>query len=197
MGDAQPQSLGQVLDTLVDSADNTDGDRPTVRDLLETFDSRSYGPLLLVPALIALLPTGGIPGVPTFAATIIAIVAAQMLFLQRRPWLPRRLLDVEIPHEKLTRGVQKARRWVKPVDALTRQRLTALTRQPMTPVIALICIALAAMMVPLELVPFAAAAPAGTITVLAFGLTARDGLLIAIGLVLTLGCGALVWWLVV
>ena len=41
-----------------------DGDKIKVEQILDTFKHRGYGPLLLVPALISILPTGAIPGVP-------------------------------------------------------------------------------------------------------------------------------------
>ncbi|WP_339927585.1 exopolysaccharide biosynthesis protein, partial [uncultured Cobetia sp.] len=37
-------------------------------DILEHFNSRGFGPLLVLPALLVLLPTGAIPGVPTTCA---------------------------------------------------------------------------------------------------------------------------------
>jgi hypothetical protein len=48
-------------------------------------------------------------------------------------------------------------------------------------------------MIPLELVPFAAAAPAGSVLLLALGLVARDGLLTLFGLLLSSSVIWLVW----
>ena len=45
-------------------------------DILEHFNSRGFGPLLVLPALLVLLPTGAIPGVPTTCALFIVLTAA-------------------------------------------------------------------------------------------------------------------------
>ena len=57
-----------------------------------------------------------------------------------------------------------------------------MTRPPAIWLIALTCIAMAALMFPLALVPFGVAPPAAAICLLALGLTSRDGLLVALGL---------------
>jgi len=194
MSNANPESLTEVFDRLIDK---TDGDEVSVRDLLEAFDSRSHGPLLLVPALIAILPTGAIPGVPTTLAVVIMLLAGQMLLSRTRPWLPNKLLSLSVDRDRMVRGLKRGRRWVKPLDAITRQRLHVLTHGPMIGVVACVCIALAAFMIPLELLPFAVIAPASAIAVMAIGITARDGLIVLLGLLLTLGCAGFAVWLAI
>ena len=83
---APVESLTGLLDQLIGQ---TDGDQVTLGDLLDAFDSRSYGPLLLVPAFIAASPIGGIPGMSIVTGTLIILIAGQMLITTRRPWLPK------------------------------------------------------------------------------------------------------------
>ncbi len=68
-----PESVGDILDQLDQLA--SEEDRVTLGDAIEAFGNRSYGPFLLVPALIEVSPIGGIPGLPTVLAAIIALFA--------------------------------------------------------------------------------------------------------------------------
>ncbi|MEL6747496.1 MAG: exopolysaccharide biosynthesis protein, partial [Pseudomonadota bacterium] len=85
---AAPQNLHEILDQL---KEGTNGDTVSVDDLLHAFSTRSFGPLLLVPSLIALGPTGAIPGMSIVMGSVIILVAGQMLISHDRPWLPERI----------------------------------------------------------------------------------------------------------
>ena len=80
-------SLTQLLEKLDDA---NDGRTIHLQDVVDTFQSRGFGPLVTLPALLALLPTGGVPGVPTLCAIFIALIAVQQLFGRQSPWLPRK-----------------------------------------------------------------------------------------------------------
>ncbi len=54
-------------------------DEVSIGDVVEAFGNRSYGPVLLVLALIGISPIGGVPGIPAFLATVIALFAVQMV----------------------------------------------------------------------------------------------------------------------
>lgn len=56
--------------------------------MTKAFGKRSYGPFLLVPALIEISPVGGIPGMPTVLAATIIPFAALMVFGRKYIWLP-------------------------------------------------------------------------------------------------------------
>ncbi len=59
---ASPDSLSELLNHFVET---TRGQATvTISDLLESLDSRSHGPMLLFPAIIAISPIGMIPGCP-------------------------------------------------------------------------------------------------------------------------------------
>ena len=170
-------SLSGLLDQFVE---NTDGDEVTLGDLLDALDSRSYGPMLLGPAFIALSPIGGIPGMSVITGTIIIVIAVQMFFTPH-PWLPRRLLCITISRERLSNGVKKAQPWVKWFERGIRERYVFLTKSPADYVIAAISILLALLFYPLALVPAGVAVPSAAIVMLSLALTARDGLLAAAG----------------
>ena len=69
---ANEPSLG-LTDILVKLADEPDGDELSLVSVVETMQGRGFGPLLLAPTLMVLLPTGAIPGVPTLSALLILV----------------------------------------------------------------------------------------------------------------------------
>ena len=176
-------------------------DREIVGDIslgsiLEHFNSRGFGPLVVLPALLVLLPTGAIPGVPTTCALFIVLIAGQLLLGRRTPWLPKRLADFSFDHTRLTHGVQRVRPWTLRIDRLLKPRLRFMTQGFAYRAIAILAIALALTMVPLELVPFAAALPAVTLLLLGLGLIGEDGLVILLALLVMLADAAAGVWLV-
>lgn len=171
-------------------------EKVSLGDLLDNAGHATYGPPMLVGALVALSPIGGLPGVGPVCGTILILFAAQVLLGRRHPWLPGFLLRWSFDRSRLAKAVRSTRDWVRRVDALIGPRWTALTRPPFVQAVAVAIIFLALTFYPLEFIPFATAAPAGAATLLALGLTARDGLLVVLGLVVTALAGWLVvaWW---
>ncbi|WP_158773128.1 exopolysaccharide biosynthesis protein [Cobetia sp. L2A1] len=164
--------------------------------ILKHFNSRGFGPLLVLPALLVLLPTGAIPGVPTTCALFIVLIAGQLLLGYRTPWLPKRLAQFSFAHARLSHGVQRARPWTRRIDRLLKPRLGFMTRGLAYRGIALLAILLATTMVPLELVPFAAAIPAVTLLLLGLGLVGEDGLVILFALLVMLADVLASLWLI-
>ncbi|MGP1398002.1 MAG: exopolysaccharide biosynthesis protein [Inquilinaceae bacterium] len=184
----RPLNLSGVLDRVVKE---TDGHEASLGEVLDVFAGRAFGPLLLVPALIAVAPTGAIPGMSIVIGTLILLIAIQILVGVRRPWMPQRLLQISFPRRKLVSAVEKSRRTVSWIDRLMSPRLEWLSEPPFVQGVAVICIALAATMYPLALVPFGVAVPGLAIAMLGLGLTAKDGALIVIGFALA----AITGWL--
>ncbi len=187
-GEAQsgPGSLPAILERLVETSD---GDKTTVGTLVKAFGSRTFGPLLLIPAVIAVAPTGAIPGMSIVTGAIILAVSLQMLAGRDHVWLPERALSFEVPRDRLKEAVRAARPWARRINRVISERLTVLTRRPFSLAVPLVCAALALAMFPLALVPFAVAIPGTAVAFLAIGLTFRDGLFIAIGYGLALATG--------
>ncbi len=179
-----PENLTEFVDHL---ADETEGEKVTLGELLDTISHRSYGPLLLLPALLAAAPPiGGIPGMSILTGVVIFLIAGQMLLGFEHPWLPKRLLNFEFKRDRLTSFQEKSKGWLRWLDKPLSKRWTPLTEPPWVRLIALVCVLLAPLFVPLALLPFAVAIPSGAICVLAIGLMARDGVVVAIGLALAL-----------
>ncbi len=183
-------SISKILDKLVNEGD---GDETTLGELIGAFGHRAFGPLLLVPALIALLPTGAIPGMSILTGSIILLVSAQILTGRQDVWLPGRVTGAAIPRERLEQAVERLKPWAQTLDRHTGRRLTFLVQPPAHMAIALASAGMAVLMFPLALVPFAVAIPSAIITLFSLGLMLRDGLVVALGYLL--GAAALAAWM--
>ena len=120
---------------------------------------RSYGLFLLVPGLIAFLPTGTIPTMPTIMGATITIVAVQMLLARDHIRLPPRLQRLGSGSNRVRGAMERARPWAARLDSVIRPRLRLLTGRLATRLIGIVAIAPALLMPPLELLPVATATP--------------------------------------
>lgn len=167
---------------------NAEGDEVAFGEAVATFRRQAYGPLLLAPSILALVPiVGAIPGVSILTATLIILIAAQMLVARDHPWLPARLRQVSLRRDQLERAVETMRPHLETMDRWTRPRLLFLSEPPFYLLIPIVCIALALLMYPLALVPWGVTLPALALTILSVGLTIRDGYVLAAGYAVTVG----------
>lgn len=187
----KPGSLNDMLDRLCEAGQ--DGGKVSVGDIWKTIGQRSFGPLLLVCGLVVITPIGGIPSVPTIFGVIVCLIAGQLLLGMSHFWLPGFILRIHTSKSRLTKSVEWSRPVARVVDRVLKPRLTWLTTTPANRVIAAVCVALGAIMPPLEIVPMGAAVPSAAITIFGLALIAHDGLLAAIAFVVSLGG----FWLVV
>lgn len=188
-GDAE--NLTGLLDSLDEQIEGEDDF--SVEDLLDAFGARSFGPLLAVPAIIALSPLGAIPGVPATLGVFVVLVSGQHLIGKGRPWVPSRLRDRGVSADTWSDAREKVAPWAARADRVIEPRMTWLTTGPMAQVIGVATLLLGAAMVPLELVPFAVYAPGAALLALGLALSARDGVLAIFGLIASALSGALVY----
>ena len=186
-----PKNVCGIIDRLTEVGDEQD--KVSIGDIVESFGSRSYGPMLLVPALIGISPVGGIPGVPSFLALTLLLIAVQMVFGKDHLWLPGILKDRSVDGEKLANAAEDMEGVGTFMDKIFYGRLEMFTGPTAgriaAGVIALMCLAVP----PLELLPFAVLLPMGVIAAFGIALTVRDGLLMLIGF---LGSGAALFVLI-
>ncbi len=88
-----PETLSDLLDHFVEATEGQD--KVAISDLLDSLSSRSHGPMLLLPAIIAISPIGMIPGMSIVTGTLIILIATQMMFFTNRPWIPNRIACFE------------------------------------------------------------------------------------------------------
>lgn len=180
--ETEPQGVEEVLGELDELA--ADLDRVRIGDVLDDFGPRSFGVFLLVPPLIEVTPIGGVPGVPSFLALVVAITAGQLLIGKDHVWLPAFIQQRSISSRRLHRGLTKLRGVAQWLDAHSHGRLQALTQGVWVKIAALVSLMLCSLVPPLELIPFASTLgllPTGAI---GLALIVRDGVLMAVALAL-------------
>lgn len=184
---AQPAGLADVLDELsynVNRESALEGVKLGV--LMNAVGRRSYGPLLLILGLFAISPATVLPFMTSIVAAVTLLVALQMAVGLKRPWLPKRLLEICVPRRAFFIFLDRARPVLDRIDGdLLRERWTLLTKPFGVNLVALCVVAAALITFPLSLIPFAPLAPGLAIVMFGLGMTARDGVWLAIGIALT------------
>ena len=172
---AEVKDLGTLLRSL---EDRTSGEKVSVEAMLNAVGRRSYGPILLLLGFIALSPLTVIPGANWLVALIILLMAGQILFGKKYPWLPSRVLNFEFPRSALIQGIEIAEPYVSQIDRFLKPRLAILTEPPFVQLVALVCIGAALITFPLGLIPFGPLLPSLTVLLFGLALTARDGVVL-------------------
>lgn len=182
---AKGSGQGKVEDILnrLDDCAEAESD-VSVAAAMDEIGNRSFGPLLLMPALIAITPIGGIPAVPTLFALTIAIFAVQVVLRRKHLWLPAVIRNRAVEDDSIRSATDKALPVARWLDRNTSERLAFATRPPMPRIAAALALCLCLIVPPLELVPFAALLPLAGIAALGLAITVRDGLLMALALLL-------------
>ncbi|WP_269537649.1 exopolysaccharide biosynthesis protein [Cerasicoccus fimbriatus] len=179
-----PHDLSEMLDRL---EYNGSEDKVTIASMMDSVGRRGFGPLMLIPGLIAMSPLSGIPTLPSILGVMVVLIAGQLLIGKKVFWLPRKILDRSVDKEKFDKGIGAVRPVARFVDKLIGPRLTFLTQGPAVYATALICVVVGATMPPLEILPFLATTAGSVLTIFSLSLIARDGLLALIGYTLTGG----------
>lgn len=185
MAEDTARDLRGVLDRVKKAGDGED--QVNVGEILETVGQRSFGPILIVISLIAFTPLGAVPGVPTLLATLVVLIAGQILFGVRHFRLPQAILRRHMEREKFTRSLGFTRKAARAVDAILKPRLSWLFSGPYVRVAALGCILVALTVPPLEVLPFAGTVSWAAIAAFGLALVAHDGLfaIVALGFAAT------------
>lgn len=176
-------SASDILDRLRDVAN--DEEQVPIGDVVEAMGARSFGPFIMLPALIEISPLGAVPGIPTFLALVIAITAAQLLFGRDHLWLPGFVRNRSAKSEKVLKAVDRLRPIAEWMDRWFHGRMKRFASGPFPRIAAACVIALAMTVPPLEFIPFASTAPMAAIAAFGLALIVRDGLLMLIAGVLT------------
>jgi hypothetical protein len=159
-----------------------------LKDIITVIGTRWFGPLLMVPGLVMVVPgVGDIPGVSALMGLVVLIISVQAIFDRSRVWLPQWLATRNVSEAKVKRAIKWLRRPAAFVDHLTRRRLTWAVKHASIYVIAATCIVIAAMTPILELIPGSAILAGGAITNFGLALLAHDGLIALIAITFSLG----------
>jgi hypothetical protein len=182
----EPHDLESLIDRVLEHC--PDGGRITVADMMDALGDRSFGPLLLLPSLVAVSPVGAIPGLPAVTSAIEVVLIVQMLMGHDHFWIPQWLARRSVDGHKLAAGLKKFRPLMVFFDhTLLRPRLAWLTTGPFLYIIALLSLAVALITPILELIPLGGIPPNAAVAAFALAITARDGLWAVIAGLFTVG----------
>jgi hypothetical protein len=175
-----PETRTGFSTELSELAGRLDRRQARLADVLAATRSRGYHLLLLVLTLpfVGPIPLPGF-SIPFGAAVF---VFGLRLVLHRQPWLPARLLHLNLPSRYLARTLQGASRIVRMIEAFARPRWLLLSERAFFQRLAglLICFSGLFLILPLPL-PFSNSLPAWTVIFLSVGAVTRDGLFLLAG----------------
>lgn len=156
-----------------------------VGDIIHVVGDRSFAPLLMLVGMLLVSPLSGVPTFPSMVAGIVLLVTLQMLCGRRHFWLPARLLNIQVPCDKLQTALTWLQRPARFIDRITKQRLAVLVRGPSIYVIAVICLSIACLLPLMELILFSSSVAGAVLVVFGVALVARDGVLALLGYSIT------------
>jgi hypothetical protein len=173
-------SMEAVIDVMATAGAD---ERVCVGDLVDEIDGNAFAPMMLVPALIAVTPASGIPGMTATCGLIIALIAVQIVFRRKALWLPGFLRRRSVSRARLETARDWLARPARMIDKLTGKRLSFLVKPPFNVIPALICLMIGLLMPFMEFVPFTGTMAGAAVTLFALSLTTEDGLLAVLGTV--------------
>jgi hypothetical protein len=156
-------------------------ERPTqLRELLDATQGRGFNLLLVCISLPFLTPIP-LPGFSIPFGIVVAIIGTR-LALGEKPWLPQRLLQLELPPRFIANLLRGTSRIVQGLEVFLRPRLAFMHDHFVFRHLAGVMIALSGMVLLLPLLlPFSNSLPAWTVLLLAAGALERDGLFFIAG----------------
>jgi hypothetical protein len=130
------------------------------------------------------------PGIPTICGIAIAIIALSMIAARQRPWLPGIIADKSVARADLQRMVVRAVPYLERLERICRPRLAIVTEPVGKVLIGIVLLMLGGIMI--LPIPFLGNMPPGfAASVIAIGLTERDGLIVLIGMLVSTAAIAL------
>lgn len=170
-----PRTFLQSLEAMAEQA----SDRGlSLRDILDRLDERAFGAALFILALPCAIPF--LYGVPQAVSLPMIALALQMLAGREEPWLPDRLGVRMIDRSNLQRISGFGRKWFGWMELFAKPRFLWMSgRNAERGIAAFLTLFCASILLPF---PGTNTMPGIAVAIVAFGLMARDGLLILIGL---------------
>ena len=177
-----PHSIGEVVEGLDELGE--DKDEVCIGDVLDKFGEGSFAPIMLVFALLEISPVGAIPGVPTFLALCVGLVAVQLVIGRDHVWVPGWIENRSVSGDKLDKATKKMEGIADKIDSLSKDRMEFLAKGPAIRVAAGVILLLCLAVPPLEVLPWASAAPMFAVSVICVAMMVRDGLAMLIAYIL-------------
>jgi len=173
-----PERTSEVLRELADG----EGERLTFREILIQLRHRALGFTLLIFALPCILPMP--PGIPTVCGVAIVIIALNLITARRRLWLPNAIADKSVSRADLKRLADRVVPYLQRLEKICKPRLPIVTDSVGKVLIGVVIFVLGFIMI--LPIPLLGKMPPGfAASVIAIGMTERDGLVVLIGTVVS------------
>lgn len=169
-------------------------DRINFGDIAKALNHKGFGPMLMVPAILSILPMGAIPGVPAICGIFITLTAGQIVSGRNYPWLPGFIRKFSVKKKRIISALNRAGPYAKRIDRYIKPRLDFLSAGAMTNFVALVCCLLGVAMTLLGFIPFLPAALCLPILFFALGMISRDGVMILGGFSFALAACAVLFY---
>jgi hypothetical protein len=179
-----PERTSEVLREIAGG----EGERVTFREILTVLRHRAFGFTLLIFALPCCLPMP--PGIPTVCGVALVIIALNLIAARQRLWLPAAIADKSVARADLERVVNRAVPYLERLERVCKPRLAIVTEPVGKVLIGLVILVLGFIMI--LPIPFLGNIPPGwAATFIAIGMTERDGLIVLIGMAVSVAAIAL------
>lgn len=175
---AEPE--GSILTAL----DRISADAPdeglTLAQIFDALDERAFGALLFALALPCCIPF--LYGVPQIVSLPMAAIAAQMVMGRHEPWLPEKFADRQVNKKGLDRIARSGRKYFGWAEAIAKPRLKFLSSSAAERFVGILLVFFCcSILVPL---PATNTVPGFAVALVSFGLMARDGIMMIIGMII-------------
>jgi hypothetical protein len=173
-----PERTSEVLATLA----HGEGERVSFGDILQSLQHRAFGFATLIFALPCCLPMP--PGIPTVCGIALVIIALNLMAMRRRLWLPAAIAGRTIARTDLHRMVEWGAPLMRRLERYCRPRVPGVTESVGKVLVGAVIFALGFIMI--LPIPFIGnMPPAIAASVIALGMTERDGLIVLGGRVVS------------
>ena len=173
---------GEATSALLVRAVQGDSEKVTVCEIIDALDARSFGLAVLLFSLPSVVPMP--PGVPTVVGIILLIVSIQMVIGREDLYLPGILSKRAFDRKMLVGAFTGLAPKLAVVERVMKPRLLFMTGRVGSIFIGIIVLVMAFVLV-LPLPPGGNFPPALACAVLGLGLAQRDGVIVGLGLIVS------------
>ena len=156
----------------------------TLNDFKDIMHERSFCLLLLIFALPIAAPVPYPPGFTAILGLPMVVLAYQMMMGWDTPWLPKWVGRKTLRRATLARFIEKSAPYLRHYERLSKQRLAIFSTQRAERLVGMIAFLCAiSIMLP---IPFGNAIPSSGILCMMLGLLTRDGVIIFLGMCISI-----------
>lgn len=178
MAASKDTTISALMEKVINESE---GDKIEIGEIVEIIGARGFGPLLLLPTIVTLLPTGALPFVPAICGIFIICISLQIAIGRKEPWLPKFLKEAGLSKEKFETSFKNKKSFIRKIDNLLDRRLQILTKETSQRIAGAVISLLALGMIFIGFIPFAPDFFALPILFFALGYMSKDGLLVLMG----------------